>query len=436
MDLLAKIEKIDKFKAELDLLGSLEQDAKERLMQKIRMEWNYHSNVIEGNTLTYGETRSLLISGLTANGKPLKDHLDMKGHNEALKKLEGMADREVKITESLIKEFHDIILVDPFKEHPDVLKGEYKKRENYLYNAQGERVDFTPAKEVAEKLNELINWTNNAIFLPKRKKEKYTTHPLLIATIFHMRFINIHPFDDGNGRICRIFMNIILIQCGYPPIIIKNEEREAYFRHIQLAREQGEEKLAEFLADGLIRSLELYISAAKGEPIEEPDDLQKRIKMLNMRIKGLGSQKIKVAKSDEKVRQIIEKCWIPIIKEINRLSSEVTHWFFSNEVKLSVDGRNVSGIDDLVHISGRSSIHIYFDGFKKAGAEPINMHSDISIQFEDFSYCIFYRKQTLYNKPYDVLLTESEIKDAANQVINEIIEKVDRTIERLEKDGI
>ncbi|MFA0964104.1 hypothetical protein AB9P05_20010 [Roseivirga sp. BDSF3-8] len=77
MDLLAKIEQIDTLKAELDSLGTLDRDARERLAQKIRMEWNYHSNVIEGNTLTYGETRSLLIGGVTANGKPLKDHLDM-----------------------------------------------------------------------------------------------------------------------------------------------------------------------------------------------------------------------------------------------------------------------------------------------------------------------------------------------------------------------
>src|SRR5690606_8157962 len=135
---------------------------------------------------------------------------------------------------------------------------------------------FVPPEQVAPMLNELINWTNNSLFVPKRKKQKYETHPLLIAAIFHMRFINIHPFADGNGRICRILMNIILMQWGFPPAIIKKDDRNEYFRAIQRSREEGEQFLAVFLGKALIQSLELYLKAAKGERIEEADDLDKK----------------------------------------------------------------------------------------------------------------------------------------------------------------
>jgi len=287
MDLKQIIVKIDDLKEQVDAFGELPKDARERLEQKIRMEWNYHSNVIEGNSLDYGETRSLLIWGITAKGKPLKDHLDLEGHNEAIKKLEAIAGMEIAITESLIKEFHRLILAEPFDDYrKEIQPGKYKETDNYLYNYRNERVDFCSYPEVPQKLNELINWTNNTIDPPKRSKKKYEVHPLLIATRFHYEFINIHPFDDGNGRLARIFMNLILMQCGYPPIIVHKELKEQYYRAIEDSRERGIEILAEFLGEQLIKSFELYLKAAKGESIEEPNDLDKKIALLAKKLEG------------------------------------------------------------------------------------------------------------------------------------------------------
>ena len=69
---------------ELDSLRPFSKDDEQRIMQKFRLDWNYHSNHLEGNQLTYGETKALLLFNITAQGKPLKDHLEMTGHNEAI----------------------------------------------------------------------------------------------------------------------------------------------------------------------------------------------------------------------------------------------------------------------------------------------------------------------------------------------------------------
>ncbi|GAA4414255.1 hypothetical protein GCM10023187_43460 [Nibrella viscosa] len=91
MDLKDVIDQIDQLKVQIDALGPLSKDSLERLEQKVRLDWTYHSNAIEGNALTYGDTRTLLLWGITAKGKPLRDHLDLEGHNEAIKQLEKLA---------------------------------------------------------------------------------------------------------------------------------------------------------------------------------------------------------------------------------------------------------------------------------------------------------------------------------------------------------
>ena len=313
MDLIPHIQEIDRLKAEWEQLPPLSEDRQHKLEQKIRMDWNYHSNVIEGNTLTYGETRSLLLYGITANGKSLKDQLDLQGHNDALKRLEALAVKEIQITESLIQEFHTLILQDPFKENPDVVAGEWKKRPNYLYNSVGERIDFVSPEETPGRLNDLINWTNNAIAPPKRKKKQYEVHPLLVATRFHFEFIEIHPFDDGNGRIARIFTNLILMQCGYPPMVIQLKDKPTYFARINQSREEGFEFLALFFAEKLKETLAYYISVWKGGPIEEPEDLDKKIALLQKELEG---EMVKEVHTVENQRKVLEEVFIPLLIKI------------------------------------------------------------------------------------------------------------------------
>jgi len=101
---------LDRLKADLDALRPLAPEQEQRVLQKFRLDWNYHSNAIEGNSLTLGETRSLLLHGLTAEGKPLRDHLDIKGHNEAILGLEEVVHDTRPLTEQFIREMHQVLL--------------------------------------------------------------------------------------------------------------------------------------------------------------------------------------------------------------------------------------------------------------------------------------------------------------------------------------
>lgn len=120
--------KIDALKKEIDALRPISADLEAKIMQKFRLDWNYNSNAIEGNRLTFGETKTFLLHGITADGKPLKDHLDIKGHNNALLLLEEILSEERPITESFIRELHQMILQEDYYNDAITTTGEKTKR--------------------------------------------------------------------------------------------------------------------------------------------------------------------------------------------------------------------------------------------------------------------------------------------------------------------
>ena len=109
------IEKIDALKAELDALRPLPSDVVGRIEQKLRIESNYHSNAIEGNSLTLGETRSLILHGLTAHGKTMRDHLDIEGHDEAVRAIEDAVNSKEELNEVFIRNLHRLLLKEPYE---------------------------------------------------------------------------------------------------------------------------------------------------------------------------------------------------------------------------------------------------------------------------------------------------------------------------------
>lgn len=314
MELAEIIKKMDELRDELDSLRPIPTDRINRLNQKLRLDWNYHSNSIEGNTLTASETKAFILHGITAKGKPFRDYIEMRGHNDALKKLEEIVHHDLKITENLVKEFHKIILVEPYSGEAEINPGEYKTQANYLYSTTGERIDFEPPQEVPRLMNELINWLNNHIDPPKRKKKKYDLHPLLIASGFHVRFIQIHPFGDGNGRMARILMNLILMLCGYVPAVIRLENRKTYYSALNLSSLDNTTLLAEFIGEECIKSLEIAVKAAKGESIEEVDDFDKEIELLKRK---QAKPKEYVLKTKQIMRETIGNVYCPLIKQLN-----------------------------------------------------------------------------------------------------------------------
>lgn len=271
------ISKIDSLVFEIEKYKPLTKDQEGRIFQKFRLDWNYHSNAIEGNSLNLGETRAFIMEGLTAKGKPLKDHLDIKGHNDAINFLLDIIKNEY-FTEKDIRELHKLILVEPYiskaqtKEGIPTQKiiklGQYKSSPNHVKTLSGEIHYYAMPEETPAKMADLMSWL-------KENSENY--HPFILAALFHYKFVEIHPFDDGNGRMARLLMNFILMKNQFPPVVIKKENREAYYFALRNADAGNTEEFIVFIGENLIHSLEIYFKGAKGENIEEIGDFEKEL---------------------------------------------------------------------------------------------------------------------------------------------------------------
>lgn len=274
------IAEIDRLKVELDDLRPLTPDAVGRLAQRLRIEWNYHSNAIEGNTLTLGETRTLILHGLTARGKPMRDHLDIKGHDDAVKAIEQAVEEDHALNQAFIRNLHRILLKEPYEmpaDTPDgrrvmrpIAIGRYKEMPNNVRTRTGEMHYFAPPEQVQPMMSDLIDWS--------RAKEAEGEHPIVIAATFHYRFVQIHPFDDGNGRMARLLMNLILMRHGYTIAMVQRDGRDRYIAEIEQAQATGSvAEFIQYIAECCRYSLELHLRAARGESIEEPADIDREI---------------------------------------------------------------------------------------------------------------------------------------------------------------
>lgn len=203
---------IDEQKDIIDSHRPFSQNMTRQLRDKLIIEWTYNSNAIEGNTLTLSETKVVLENGITIKGKPLKDHLEIINHKEAIEYIEDLVSKNVKLSEYDIKSVHYLIL----KEIDSTNAGKYRH----------ENVFISGAKHVPPIYM-------NVPYEMQKMIEKYQSwkdlHPVVRACFLHGEFVKIHPFIDGNGRTARLLLNFELVQSGYPPVVIKTENRADYY---------------------------------------------------------------------------------------------------------------------------------------------------------------------------------------------------------------
>ena len=273
---------IDQLSATYHSLLPMSPENQHRWDKKVRLEFNYNSNHIEGNTLTYGETELLLLFDETHGSRPMRDYEEMKAHDVAFQKIKEWAtDTETPLTEQDIKNLNQIILVQPFWKNaitPDgqptrrqITVGNYKTQPNSVRLPNGELFEYTAPQEVPLKMQELMEWYRD---------EPTTLHPITLAAMFHYKFVCIHPFDDGNGRVSRLLMNYVLLAHKLPPVVIKSSDKQNYLHALHLADTGQYEAFIRYIAAQVVSSLEMAIKAAKGESIEEPDDLDKEIALV------------------------------------------------------------------------------------------------------------------------------------------------------------
>ena len=333
--------KIEVLYKEWQSLQPLKEQDQNRLDQKFMLEFNYNSNHIEGNTLTYGQTEMLLMFGKVVDEANMKDLEEMKASNVGLKMVkEAALDKEQPLTEYFIRTLHQTLLREDYtvyRQLPDgtntsyiVHAGQYKTRPNSVITATGERFEYASPEETSALMTDLLQWYNQA-------EEEGTMSPIELASLFHYRYIRIHPFEDGNGRISRLIVNYILYRHGYPMIVVKSNDKNNYLTALNrcdvaigpIPSDGAHAELSQitpfvdYMSKCLERALTISIKGAKGENIEDADDWRKNLKL------KYRDQINKPEVTEEIVDKILQKDFVDLLKFVDQELSEFYSVFTS-----------------------------------------------------------------------------------------------------------
>lgn len=240
-------EEINKKKLLLDNKRPLPEHTVKSIREQLLLEWTYNSNAIEGNTLTLIETK-VVLEGITVGGKTLREHLEVINHRDAILLVEEIVSKEEPLTEWQIKNIHALVL----KGINDAYAGTYRDQQVLIAGAK--HIPPEPFL-IKEQMENLTRWYDT---------DGKKLHPVHRAALLHIIFVGIHPFIDGNGRTSRLLLNLELMKNGYPPIIIRNENRIKYYIALDKAHTTGDNKdFIELMIDELNKTLDLYLRLVK-----------------------------------------------------------------------------------------------------------------------------------------------------------------------------
>ncbi|WP_103071240.1 Fic family protein [Aquimarina sediminis] len=436
MDTVVKLSKelpflkeVDVLKEEIDKHRPLPNELKDKIFQKLRLDWNYNSNAIEGNSFTYGETIALLMEGITAKGKPLKDALDIKGHNEAIDFMMDMVASKRDLNETDIRSLHKLVLgkdyhndavtKDGLKTKKLIQSGIYKTSPNHVQTATGEIHYYATPEETPIKMKELVDWYNTSA-------GNQDIHPLVLASVFHHRFVAIHPFDDGNGRMTRILTNFILLKFGYPVSVIRQETKNEYYACLSQADNGQIIPIVEYISESVKSSLKIYQKGIYGEDISEPDDIDKEIALFR---KELGVKNGKKNRDPDDVIEISFKIFSFLKKKLEKFEDlfvdpvnsgvQFLESFSEEEYKqfnfLNFEEYKKYLIDkDLFAITG---VYTYYESEIYINLDVKFNYGHYKISFKEFS-CIKYYDEKVIDDNYLKI-----VKEIINYVIQEIKNK-------------
>lgn len=232
-------------KALLNKARPLPQVALQRIQEALSVEWTYNSNSIEGNTLTLQETQLVLQEGITIKGKSLREHFEAKNHELALQHLYRLIHEDYQLNTSDILDLHRYVLRSIEEDYAGRLR------------TAGVRIsgaNFIPpnAQKVLDLLDELVEFVlQNPLQL----------NDIELATVFHHKFVWIHPFFDGNGRAVRLAMNLLLLKVGFTPAIILSTDRKKYYTALNAANNGNYYKLSLLMLQALERTMNIYLGS-------------------------------------------------------------------------------------------------------------------------------------------------------------------------------
>jgi hypothetical protein len=291
-------------------------------------------------------------------------------------------------------------------------------------------------------------------------KHKDAIHPVELAFQFHLEYVRIHPFYDGNGRTARLLTNLLLISLGFPPVILRKKERELYYKYLADIQGYGAnpDLFLGFMADLVIHSQELILDAIAGKDIEEEDDLDKEIALWKNQ---LDHESVVIKKSNEAIvevyRNSLNKLLSLFLEKVKQFDDifidKETRIIINNEKQYSSDcvaelNRIIDAIDPLlsddqklkdykyylfidglnIEYLSRIGIHYSLIGFTKDNINTFDLSIQLYIYFTDYHYIIGY---TIDNKSVDLktklltsFLSNDEIKLITNQVVLKTFESI------------
>jgi Fic family protein len=249
---------LKKKKQLLDVHKPFSLDLTTSLREWFKIELTYTSNAIEGNTLSRAETALVVQKGIAVDGKTLREHQEAINHAEAYDWVIERIDRKKHdIFENTILDLHKLIL----QKIDDTNAGRYR---SISVRIAGSTVIMPNAMKVPELMGDFISWLHTS-----------NDHPLTVAIDAHLKLVSIHPFVDGNGRTARLLMNMLLMQEGYPPAIVRKEDRKHYIASIEKAQLKGSRAdYSTLMYEAIDRSLDIYLNALENK--EQKQILEKK----------------------------------------------------------------------------------------------------------------------------------------------------------------
>lgn len=216
-----------------------------KMEEYFNLNYTYESNRIEGNTLTLQETYLVINDGITVGGKSVREHLEVLNHAEAIDYLSELVQNKTSFTERIVKQLHYMVL----KGIDRANAGVYRSIDVRISGSS--HIPPQPYLLVPQMEEVFAYYQAN----------KNLVHPVILAAEMHEQIVKIHPFIDGNGRTCRLVMNLILMQHGYPIANIKGEleSRLRYYNALESARMDNKDKFYCLIADAVIQALNEHI---------------------------------------------------------------------------------------------------------------------------------------------------------------------------------
>lgn len=253
---MISLEELSTAHAWLQAMRPLPPDVTEELRHRYEVALTHHSTAIEGNTLTQSETQIVIEKGITIGGKSVMEHLEVIGHKEALDFVIELANDATPLGDREIREIHSLVMKGQGN-------GDIGKYRTLNVKAAGTEYVYPTHLKVPELMAEFVAWLGSSPDL----------HPVDLATEAHLRFVTIHPFRDGNGRVGRLLLNLLLLRHGYPIAVLPVTQRAEYISALE-AIQSGASRDA---LDALVRRVvarsfkETLETALSAESLSVPD---------------------------------------------------------------------------------------------------------------------------------------------------------------------